>query len=103
VLRERAALARAQREAAARERWLASPAARARRAASQMAFSGLGAVAARGLLARDYGSVLTGVSENPAATVAQMGRVVRYLNDRSAVVRTKYGLDIERAVDRRWR
>jgi RHS repeat-associated protein len=71
---------------------LETPAAKAQRASSLMAFHGLGAPEARTLLLHDYGSLLAGASTSPAASVATMGRVVRYVNDYRAVVRTPHGL-----------
>jgi RHS repeat-associated protein len=96
--RKRASLARLRQSALeqeARRHGLESPAARAQRVASRMAFHGLSTGAAQRLLVRDYGSVLTGVSANPAVSVARSGRVVRYLNDYRAVVRTPSGLQVE--------
>jgi hypothetical protein len=60
-----------------------------------MAFHGLGWDAASRLLMDDYGSVIAGASANPAASVAHMGRVVRYLSGRRVLVRTAHGLQIE--------
>ncbi len=82
---------------ARRRRWLESPGARAQRVASRMEFHGLAGGAAKGLLVRDYGSVLAGVGGNPAASVARSGRVVRYIGDYEAVVRGAHGLRIERS------
>lgn len=76
----------------ARRRWLETPAAVSQRAASLMAFHGLASPMARTLLVHDYGSFLAGVSASPAASVAAMGRVVRYENDYRALVRTSHGL-----------
>jgi RHS repeat-associated protein len=87
----RSVLARAER----RRRWLESSAAREQRAVSRMAFHGLRAGPARSLLVRDYGSVLAGVSANPAASVGRRGTVVRYEGDYRAVVRTARGLEVE--------
>jgi RHS repeat-associated protein len=94
-----ASLARVRRQAvvraARRRRWLGSPAARAQRVVSRMAFHGLGWDASSRLLMSDYGSVIAGASANPAASVAHMGRVVRYLSDDRALVRTAHGLQVE--------
>ena len=76
----------------ARRRWLASPAARAQRVASQMAFHGLSGAAAERLLMRDYGSSLQAASVNPAASLARSGRVLRYLSNSRAVVATPRGV-----------
>ncbi len=76
----------------ARRRWLETPAAVSQRAASLMAFHGLASPMARTLLVHDYGSFLAGVSASPAASVAAMGRIVRYENDYRALVRTSHGL-----------
>jgi RHS repeat-associated protein len=80
---------------AQRLRWLASPAARARRVASRMEFDDLGVGAARGLLMRDYGPVLAGASANPAASIVREGPVVRYLGNHRVVVRTPHGLQLK--------
>jgi hypothetical protein len=90
-------LARARRAAVARRRWLGSPVARVQRARSRMAFSGLGAGAARRLVVGDFGSFLAGVSANPAASVARSGRIVRYLSDYRVLVRGRRGLEVERS------
>ncbi len=99
--RDGASLARARQQAqarqAARQRWLGSPGARAQRAASQMAFHGLPAYAAQRLLVHDDGTALAEVSANPAATVAGLGHVVRYLSDYRVLVRTSHGLQVERS------
>jgi RHS repeat-associated protein len=87
--------AEARAAVAARRRWLESRGVRARRVVSRMAFHGLSVGGARGLLVRDYGSVLAGVSGNPAASVKRSGRVVRYLNAHRALVRTPQGLRVE--------
>src|ERR1700694_3589892 len=71
-------------QAARRRRWLESPGVRAQQAASQMAFHDLPPGAAEQLSIHDYGSALAGVAANPAASLARMGRVVRYMgNDRA--------------------
>jgi len=57
-----------------------------------MAFHGLSGTASQRLLQRDYGSVLAGVSANPAASVARSGHVVRYVSNNRVVVRTPHGL-----------
>ena len=99
VSRDRASLARVRRSVLARaerrRRWLESSAAREQRAFSRMAFHGLRVGPARSLLVGDYGSVLAGVSANPAASVGGRGRVVRYEGDYRAVVRTARGLEVE--------
>ena len=96
---DRASLARVRHSVVARaerrRRWLESSAAREQRAASRMAFHGLRAGSARSLLVRDYGSVVAGVSANPAASVGRGGTVVRYEGDYRAVVRTARGLEVE--------
>src|SRR5271166_897223 len=56
ALHRGAEAARAPAEFVARERWLASPRARAQRVASRMAFHGLPDAAAERLLMRDYGA-----------------------------------------------
>ncbi len=83
-----------ERVVAARERWLASPAARAQRAASAMAFDGLRPAAARRLFAREFHGDVARVSASPASSRAVSGRVVRYLGAASAVVRTPQGLRV---------
>lgn len=96
---ERASFARLRRldmaRAVRRERWLGGPAASGQRLASRMAFHGLAAGASERLLVRDYGSVLSGVSGNPAASAAHLGRIVRYLSDYSALVQTRRGVQVE--------
>ncbi len=82
-------------QATRRRDWLESSAARAQRVASQMAFHGLRANAAHALLLHDYGSVLANAGANPAASIAHMGTVVRYMGNNRAVVRTKRGLEVE--------
>jgi hypothetical protein len=101
--RERSSSAQLQqvhRMVAARGAWqrrLESPRAVAQRAWSRMSFHGLSAGAAQGLLMRDYGSVLSGVSANPAASVAAAGRIVRYIGDDVALVRAADG-SLEREI-----
>jgi RHS repeat-associated protein len=80
---------------ARRQRWLDSRAARVQRVTSRMAFHGMAANASLRLLARDYGSILAGASANPAASIARMGQVVRYLSDYRAEVHTPRGLVVE--------
>jgi RHS repeat-associated protein len=96
--RDAASLAHIQQRAkareVARERWLASPAARTQRAASQMAFHRMSAVGAQRLLVHDYVRSLAADSVNPAATIAHGGRVLRYLSDSRAVVASTHGLRI---------
>jgi RHS repeat-associated protein len=58
-----------------------------------MAFHGLPVRAARDLLTRDFGSVLAGASANPAASIARAGRIVRFVGDDRAVVRTARGFE----------
>src|ERR1700722_6836301 len=94
TLHRDAEAARALRQYVARERWLASPAARAQRAASQTAFHGLSAAGAQRLVVHDYGHSLAADAVNPAATIARSGRVVRYLSNSRAVVATAHGLRI---------
>src|ERR1700730_16345452 len=86
--------ARARRALDARRRRLGSPVARARRVRSRTAFSGLTVGSARRLLVGDYGSLLAGVSGNPAASVAHSGGVVRYLSDYRALVHGRHGLEV---------
>ncbi len=82
-------------QATRRRDWLESPAARAQRATSQMAFHGLRANAAHALLLRDYSGVLAAAGANPAASIARTGTIVRYVGDYHAVVHTKRGLEVE--------
>lgn len=93
----RADLARSGRREAARERWLESPQVRARRVASRMAFHDLSAIQARRLDEHVYGAELAAASANPAAGVAAAGRLVRYLGNDVALVRTPGG-SLEREV-----
>jgi hypothetical protein len=86
---------RARAEAVRRRRWLESPVARRQRLVSQMAFHGLSAGGARGLLVRDFGSVVADASANPVASIARAGRVVRYLGENRAVVRSARGLELK--------
>ncbi len=76
-----------------RERWLASPAARRQRLASQLAFHGLSRSGAQRLLVGDFKARLAAASANPAASIAAAGRVVRYLGQDRALVRTAHGLE----------
>jgi RHS repeat-associated protein len=78
-----------------RKRWLARPAMREQRLSSQMAFHGLGAVASRRLLMRDYGRMLAAIGADPVAAMEKSGRIVRYQSASSAVVRTPRGLRVE--------
>ena len=89
------ALARADRRIMHRRQRLERPAARAQRQESRMAFHGIGTPAARKLLVHDYGEVFEGASINPAATVESEGKIVRYLNDYSAEVRTPEGMQVK--------
>jgi RHS repeat-associated protein len=52
---------------------------------------------AQRVLVRDYGSVLAGVSANPAASVSASGRVVRYIGSSRVLVRAADG-SLEREV-----
>jgi RHS repeat-associated protein len=85
----------AARRARLRRRELNSPRARAQRRASRTVYADIGAPEARHLLTDDYGRVLAGISANPAATIASQGKIVRYRNDHTAVVRTPTGLEVE--------
>lgn len=78
-----------------RSRWLSSSVAKAQRSASLMAFHGLGASGAERLLRHDFYSHLSAMGANPAASLASKGRVVRYLGDRRALVRTSHGLQVD--------
>ncbi len=91
--------ARARRVLRARRHRLESPASRASRVRSRIAFSGLAAGAARRLVVGDYGPWLAGVSGNPAAAVARAGHVVRYLSDYRVLVRGRHGLGALTASD----
>jgi RHS repeat-associated protein len=82
-------------QAAARRRWLESPRVRAQREASQMEFHGLSRGRSQQLLVRDYGEQLAGASANPAASIADEGRIVRYLSDYKAVVKTADGFELK--------
>jgi YD repeat-containing protein len=73
----------------ARRAQLDTPAATARRVASRLAFRNLSPTSSESLVRRDFAAVLRGT--NPARTVAQSGRVVRYLGDSRALVRTAAG------------
>jgi RHS repeat-associated protein len=59
-----------------------------------MEFRGMRAGAAQALLTRDYGSVLAKTAANPAASVASAGRVLHYLSDNRALVRTPEGMRV---------
>ena len=72
----------------ARRKWLASGAAVAQRAASQMTFHGLSPAASERLLSRDFGARMQGA--NPAVTVARAGKLMRYIGDNRALVRTPH-------------
>ena len=87
--------ARVRRRQAARERWLAKPRQRAQRAASVLRYHDLAGRAAAQLLVRQYGSVLAGVSAQPAAAVARAGRLVRYEGAYGAVVEGAHGRMLE--------
>jgi hypothetical protein len=87
------ARARARARGLRRERWLASPAARRQRRASQLAFHGLSRSGAQRLLVGDFAARLAAASANPAASIAAAGRVVRYLGQDRALVRTARGLE----------
>lgn len=56
-----------------------------------MGFSALSSSAARALASRDFGRRLAGVGASPAASVAAVGRVERYVNDYTALVVTHAG------------
>jgi RHS repeat-associated protein len=62
-----------------------------------MAYHDLAGGAAQRLLLGDYGAVLAGSSANAAASVARLGRVVRYRGAYEAVVRGAHGLRVERS------
>jgi RHS repeat-associated protein len=91
-VREEAVLVRARGEWAARERWLAGSVARAQRVASQMAFHGLGAGAAAGLLMRDFGSVVEAAGRAPSVSDVTRAAVLRYLGPFQAEVRGPRGV-----------
>jgi RHS repeat-associated protein len=92
MVREQVALVRARRQLAARERWLGGPVARAQRVASQMAFHGLGASAAAGLLGRDFASVLAADGAAPSVSDVTKAPVLRYLGPFQAEVRGPTGI-----------
>jgi RHS repeat-associated protein len=94
VLRPRLSRSAALR-ASRRRRWLESAVARAQRIASRTAFRDLSVGASRQLVVRDYRSLLSGASVNPAATIAKSGKVLRYLSDKRALVRTARGLELK--------
>ncbi len=73
----------------ARRAWLASESAHRQRLASRAAFRGLSSLASARLLHADFGSRIGGA--NPARTVARAGKLIRYLGDNRAVVRTPAG------------
>jgi RHS repeat-associated protein len=87
-------LRRAAEVQLARRRWLGSPKMRAQRVASRMSFHNLSSGGAQAVLVRDFGSAMAGMSANPAAAVAAMGPVVRYIGDNRAVVRTGRSLKL---------
>lgn len=87
----KAAKARARR----RRSELESPRLRAQRLSSRTAFHDIDASAARHLLTTKFGRTLAGISANPAATIADHGRVIHYLNNYSAQVRTPTGVEVE--------
>jgi RHS repeat-associated protein len=60
-----------------------------------MRYHDLGVAAARDVLRHDYGSLLAGVSAQPAAAVARAGRIVRYEGSDRAVVATSRGEELE--------
>jgi RHS repeat-associated protein len=90
-----ASLARLRRQAALREaehrRWLDSAAAVSQRVASRMAFHGLSAHAASGLLLRDFGSALSSADSPPSVSIVTKAPVVRYLGAYKALVRGPQG------------
>lgn len=82
----KAQIVRERKARRARERWLESPSATAVRLRSRMAFHGLDASAAEGVLVHQFGGELRAEDASPAASVADAGRVVRYLGDFHAIV-----------------
>jgi RHS repeat-associated protein len=82
-------------QVARRRRWLESPRLKAQRVSSRIAFHELATGPAQRLLASDFGSVLAGISANPSASIERDGRVVRYLSEYRALVRTSHGLQVE--------
>jgi hypothetical protein len=81
----------------ARRRWLESSEARLERRTSRTAFRDLSLAASRRLVARDYGSVLHGASVNPAAVIASSGKILGYLSDKRALVRTARGVEMKQS------
>jgi RHS repeat-associated protein len=80
---------------ARRAHQLGSPRAEAQRQNSRGAYRDVGAPQAKRLLSADFGHVLDGIAANPAATIADQGKVIHYLNDYSAQVRTPTGYEVE--------
>jgi RHS repeat-associated protein len=99
TLRNSRLRARTKRAARARAtehvHWLQSQGAAAQRATSQLAFHGLNTTASKRLLLKDFGTVLSGASANPAASIRRKGRPVRYLDAYRALVRGRRGLTLE--------
>ncbi len=75
-------------ELEARQKWLSTRQARAQRIRSRTAFRALSAHATEQLIRRDFGSELRRIDANPAATVARAGKLVSYLGDYHAALRT---------------
>jgi RHS repeat-associated protein len=92
---DRIRMAEAQRAMRVRTAWLSSSRARAQRVRSRMAFHGLPEWAARDLLTHDFRSELDSASANPAAAVAAAGPVVRYIDNKNALVRKGRQLELE--------
>jgi RHS repeat-associated protein len=83
--------ARRARDTNARRRWLASSRARAQRTASLSAYRGLSNTRARQVATAQFGSFFKQVGASPAASLATQGRVIKYLNNDTAVVRSPTG------------
>jgi RHS repeat-associated protein len=75
-----------QHEERVRQRWLGSPKAKGQRAASRTAFHDLSARRSRALYVDDFRRDVAHVVANPASSPVVKNRVVRYLNNSSAVV-----------------
>jgi hypothetical protein len=67
---------------------------RRERESSRMAFHDLTAVGAERLMMSDYGTLLTEAGSNPAAAVARVGRLIRYVGSNRAIVRSAHGLRV---------
>lgn len=76
---------------AARRRWLASAPVRAARVASWTQFHGLSSSAAQALTASDFRGAFGAMGRSPATSVAEAGRVMRYLGDFRAIVVDRHG------------